>query len=130
MFHERARINYGGNKMKLDLYDSSRTFQVEEGKVTITDHGKITLGSDEMVSFRTPSGRECDFTAKNWGFYLGPSINGRLKNEGFKVALVMSKQGKIYINAVEEDKVEEFKEYLRTNQNSRIVRWLDEWSNE
>jgi len=80
-----------------------------------------------MVSFVTESGCECDFSAKEWGFYLGPSLNSRLKKEGFKTALVVNESGQIYVHAVEKNKICEFRKYLETNQNNRIICWLDEW---
>ena len=112
--------------MKTDFYSKPRKFKILNNKVTITDYGKIRLNKEEMISFKTRSGRECDFTAKEWGFYLGPSLNSRLKKEGFKVALVLNEEGKIYINAVEKDKIALFKKSLKTGQNSKIICWLDE----
>jgi len=94
---------------------------------TICDLGKIYLADGEMVTFVTPSGRECDFTAKEWGFYLGPSLNSRLRKEGFKVALVLNEAGQIYVLAVERDKVVRFRSYLARGQNLTILCWLDEW---
>lgn len=111
--------------MKLNLTDKPREF-VALG-VRIKDFGKVYLAADEMISMVSPSGRECDFTAKEWGFYLAPSINSRLRNQGFKVALVRNQQGKLFLNAVEEDKLDLFKKYLKTNQDSEVLCWLDEW---
>ncbi|MBL7129799.1 MAG: hypothetical protein ISS45_00095 [Candidatus Omnitrophica bacterium] len=111
--------------MKTDFKNNPRIFKVKGFKVK--DYGKIYLKDGEMVSFVTESGREWDFAARKWGLYVGPSVNSRLKKEGFKVALVLNEQGQLYVNAVEEDKIEEFKEYLKTNQNNKIISWLDEW---
>lgn len=111
--------------MKLGIKNDPRVFEVKGFK--IKDYGKIYLDDGEMVSFVTKSGRECDFAAKEWGFYVGPSVNSRLKKEGFKVALVLNNLGQLYVNAVEEDKIDEFKKYLKTNQDNKIVCWLDEW---
>ena len=110
--------------MRLKLKGEPRVFEVKG--VKIKDYGKIYLGHDEMVSFVTKSKRECDFAAKEWGFYLGPSINSRLKKEGFKVALVLNEKGQLYVNAVEKDKIAKFKKYLKTNQNNKVICWLDE----
>lgn len=112
--------------MKLLLKENPRRFCVKG--LNIRDFGKIYLNDGEMVSFATESGKECDFTATKWGFYLGPSVNSRLKKEGFKVALVLNEQGQLYVNAVENDKINEFKKYLKTNQNNKIICWLDEWA--
>lgn len=109
--------------MKLNLITTPRTFTVND--VTIKDHGKIVLEPDEMVSFVTGSGREFDFTAKDWGFYATPSINGRLQKQGFKTALVENSQGRIYVMVVEQDKVELFEDYCRKEGQS-VREWLDE----
>ncbi|NOX15393.1 MAG: hypothetical protein GXP61_05135 [Epsilonproteobacteria bacterium] len=111
--------------MNLDLKDEPRIFGVKGHEVK--DFGKIYLDSDEMVSFKTKSNKEYDFTAKEWGFYASPSVNSRLKNEGFKTALVVNENNQIYIMVVEKDKIKEFKRYLKENQDNRIICWLDEF---
>jgi hypothetical protein len=110
--------------METSLKDSARKFKVNE-RVEISDFGKIKLDHNEMVSFVTESGKEYDFTAKNWGFYASPSINERLVKEGFKTALVKNTMGKYYIMVVENDKLKEFNEYLKIEENF-LVEWLDE----
>jgi hypothetical protein len=113
--------------MKTEFLDDPRIFTVKE--LEIHDYGKIQLEPQEMVSFQTPSGRECDFTATSWGFYLGSSLNSRLKREGFKTALVVNEYNKLHVNAIEIDKIEEFQTYLKENK-SKIICWLDEWFGE
>ena len=109
--------------MKTKFNKNPRIFEVKNNK--IKDCGKIYLSAGEMVSFVTKSGKECDFAAKDWGFYLGPSVNSRLKKEGFKVALVLNDKGQLYVNALENEKQKEFKKYL-VKQNSKVILWLDE----
>lgn len=111
--------------MHADLKENPRTFEVRGYQ--IKDFGKLQLDTGEMVSFVTKEGRECDVTAMEWGFYLGSSLNSRLRGQGFKVALVLNEQGRLYVNAVEENKIDIFKKYLKTNQNIRVLCWLDEW---
>lgn len=111
--------------MKTNLKALPRVFEVKG--VWIKDCGKIRLNAWEMVSFVTKTGKECDFTATNWGFYVCPSVNSRLKNEGFKVALVLNEKGQLYVNAVETGKIGLFRKYLKTNQKNKIICWLDEW---
>jgi hypothetical protein len=111
--------------MKLEIKDPPREFDGSGAR--IKDFGKVHLAADEMVSMVTASGKECDFAAKEWGFYLAPSLNARLRNQGFKVALVRNQQGKLFLNAVEEDKLELFQKYLKTGQDSEVLCWLDEW---
>ena len=113
--------------MHSDLTANPRIFSVPQSGGSIHDYGKLHLASNEMISLKTASGRECDITAKSWGYYLGPSLNGRLKKEGFKSALVANEQGKIFLHVVESEKLEEFKKYLGEQPGSRILCWLDEW---
>lgn len=111
--------------MKTEFNSYPREFAIKG--VTIKDWGKIYLEDNEMVSFKNVSGKECDFTAKNWGFYATPSVNGRLKNNGFKTALVVNETNQIYIMVVDCNKIDEFKNYLKNGQNNKIICWMDEW---
>ena len=112
--------------MQLELNDKVRIFKVRGG-ITIKDFGKIFLEANEMISFKTETGKEYDFTAKEWGFYATPSINGRLKKEGFRTALVVNEDNKIFIMVVEIEKIPLFKKYLKKNQDNKMICWLDEW---
>jgi hypothetical protein len=108
--------------MDLRLNDSPREFTV--GPYSIEDHGKVVLSPIEMVSL-VANGSECDVTRHEWGYYLGSSVNDRLANEGFKSALVMNPDGKVFINVVERDKIDAFASYLDEN-DSTVLCWLDE----
>jgi hypothetical protein len=109
--------------MKPDIKDKPREFGV--GAHTIRDFGRVHFQDGEMITLVSPSGRECDVTAMEWGFYLAPSLNSRLRAQGFKVALVCNSQGKLFLNAVEVDKENLFDCYL-LEQQSRLICWLDE----
>lgn len=109
--------------MKLGINDKPREFGV--GTHTIRDYGRVHFQKGEMITLVSPSGRECDVTAMDWGFYLAPSLNARLRAQGFKVALVCNKEGKLFLNAVECDKHSLFDKYLH-GQQSRLICWLDE----
>ena len=105
-----------------------RLFVVND--ITIADHGKVKLEAGDMITVTTKSGKECDLSAMDWGLYLGSSINSRLLKEGFRVALVKNAQGKFFINAVEIDKIESFKKYLKLAPESKLVCWLGETQND
>ncbi len=111
--------------MKLDIKDKPREFGV--GDHTTKDYGRLHFLDGEMVTIVSPSGKECDVTAMEWGFYLAPSLNARLRDQGFKVALVCNNQGKLFLNAVEIDKKSLFEQYL-LEQQSKLICWLDEVS--
>lgn len=112
--------------MKLDLKNSPRTFRVGlEQQIEISDCGTVRLSANEQVTFVTDSGKEYDVAAKDWGFYATPSMNGRLKNQGFKTALVRNSKGQVYIMLVEPEKMDLFQQYL-TDDKNEVVEWLDE----
>ena len=106
--------------------DPPRRFRVGlDESIELSDCGRISLEADEQVTFVTRSGREHDVVAKSWGFYATPSVNGRLKREGFKAALVRNSQGMYYVMVVETDRIEDFHEYLRV-ERQELCEWLDE----
>ena len=107
--------------MKIKISKKPRKFSVQD--VTITDYGKIFIDSNQMISFVTKSKKKYDFTCKEWGFYISPSINSRLKKEGFKIAQVKNKKGKFYLMAVEREKKSSFKSYC-FDQQLKILKWL------
>lgn len=115
--------------MKIIINKKPRVFEVGRHKgIKISDCGKVWLNGNEQVTFVTKSGKEYDVAAKSWGFYATPSINARLKKEGFKTALVKNEQGRYYIMLVETSKTVQFKKYLKIEKN-KIVNWLDELRN-
>ena len=113
--------------MKIDVNDPPRVFYADaEKEYAISDCGKVHLEPEEQVSFVTANGKEYDFVAKPWGYYASPSINHRLRNEGFKTALVKSVRfNRHYIMAVDDSMLDEFDLYLEATQQE-VAEWLDE----
>ena len=112
--------------MKVKLKKIPREFKVGiNGETTIKDFGKIEASENEMLSFVNQNGKEYDVAAKDWGFYATPSINGRLKNEGFKTGLVRNSFNKYYVVLVDEEKLDSFYSYLKLD-DQVLVEWLDE----
>ena len=112
--------------MKFNPNQPPRVFHVGEGgNIAISDMGDIALAPDEQITFVTESGARYDFARKAWGYYATPSINGRLRNEGFKTALVQNEQGRIYVMAVEAARIALFEEYCRVEKQT-VLSWLDE----
>ena len=111
--------------MKLNICEKPRKFCVGKDKnIIISDYGKIRLLPDEMVTFINKGGKNYDIVAKNWGFYATPSLNGRLKAEGFRTALIKNLNNKFFIWLVEIGKEDLFEKYLK-NEQQYIVCWLD-----
>lgn len=111
--------------MKLQIKDTPRPFQVGKGgSITIKDTGSICLEPNEQLTFMTPGGAETDIVRKDWGFYATGSLNGRLPEHRLRAALAVNKQDRYYIMLVEKGFEEQFKTYLKTEENN-LVCWLD-----
>lgn len=109
--------------MKIRTIDPPRAFSV--GGVTISDCGRVALAPDEQITLTTESGGEVDVTRKDWGFYLGPSLNARLAGFGLRAVLVKnSASGKFNVFAVERGREPAFDAYL-VAQGHAVVAWLD-----
>ena len=112
--------------MKINLHNDPRVFKVGRKIVRkIKDMGKIFLLSNEQLSFINSNGQEYDFQKTEWGYYATSSINNRMVKEGFKTALTINKQNRVFILAVEFDKLKIFESYCNDN-DLRVIHWLDE----
>lgn len=103
----------------------ARRFSVGLGEpLTISDCGRLELAPDEQVTFVTPSGGEYDLTAKEWGFYATPSLNGRLSRFGLRAVLVRNRLGQYFVLLLESGREENFFDYL-DGERLQIIAWLD-----
>ncbi len=78
-----------------------------------------------MITLVSPEKSNVDITKKNWGYYVTPSVNGRLLDEGFKTAVVKNTSGQIYVLVVHQDKMSLFKDYIK-EENMMIIDWLSD----
>jgi hypothetical protein len=108
--------------VKIRKHEPPREFQA--GLVRIRHCATINLEPDEQVTFITPGGHEYDVVRKDWGYYATPSMNGRLREQGLRSALVCNIQGKIFLRLVEQERVEAFRTYL-AQQQEILLSWLD-----
>lgn len=112
--------------MELRLKNPPREFKVgTNGAITIKDMGAIVLEPDEMVTMTLPSGKGMDVSRKSWGFYATPSVNARLKQEGFKTALVKNTVGRYFVMVVDSACLPDF-EYYCQSEDQQVIQWLDE----
>lgn len=112
--------------MEVKQNDPPRRFRVGVANdIEMTDCGRVHLDENEQVTFVTESGKQHDFAAKSWGFYATPSINGRLKTQGFRTALVRNWARRYYVMVVEAEMLDDFRDYLMREGNE-VVEWLDE----
>ena len=112
--------------MKSNFRKEPRDFTVGmRNKITIKDFGEICLDPNEQISFVTEDNSRYDVVRKEWGFYATPSVNARLKDEGFKTALVKNEIGRIFVMLVKENMIDIFQEYCRIEKQN-IIKWIDE----
>ena len=112
--------------MEIKVLNPPRKFSVGlENQITIKDCGQVILSEDELVTIKQNTNNGYDVVSKSWGFYATPSLNGRLKELGFKAALVENSQGKIFIMLVDKNKLGDFNNYLLIEKH-HVVKWLDE----
>ena len=112
--------------MKIFEKNPPRSFTVgKNGNTKIEDCGSIYLEDNEQVSFLTNDQKEYDIVKKDWGFYVTPSLNHRLKEQGFRSALIKNKKGSVFIMIAEKNKLDKFKDYI-LNEDNQILMWLDE----
>ena len=115
--------------MKTKINKKPRVFNAGfANKDQVKDFGKIFLNSNEQITFIN-NNKEYDFGTKNWGYYATPSINGRLKNSGYKTFLVKNTLNKIYLMVVDKLKIDYFINYC-DNENQKILLRLDNFTDE
>ena len=110
--------------MKIKIKKKPRVFKVSIGnrKIQLKDTAEIILKQNEQVTFKNFSS-EYDVAKKDWGYYATPSINGRLKKEGFISALVKNKKKMIYLMVIHKSKKSEFNKYCKLH-DQKVVKWL------
>ena len=111
--------------MKIKELIPARKFNVGTNQQICINHcADIYLKNNEQVTFVNENSSEYD-AAKKIGVLRDPSINSRLVNQGFKTALVKNTKGQFYVMIVFKEKLEEFGDYLNSEDN-HVVEWLDE----
>ena len=85
-------------------------------KITLTKTSEIQLLNNEFVTFKDRN-KEYDFSKKNWGYYISPSINNRLKKNSYEVFIIKNKLERFFLCSVKKTEKKTFSNYLkRTNQ--------------
>lgn len=111
--------------MKVNRKDPPRAFNAGHGsKITIHDCGEIALEPDELITFVTEKGAHHDVCRKDFGFYITQSLNKRVRDSGFRAALMRNALGHYYVVLVEAGREDRFEAYLR-DENQELVSWMD-----
>jgi hypothetical protein len=111
--------------MKFQPKQPPREFEVGfDKKGKIRDCGTLHLDHDEQVTFVTDVGNEYDVTRKEWGFYAGPSLNGRLAGFNLRAVLVKNRVDRFFVLLVERGMESSFERYVH-DEPLKIIAWLD-----
>ena len=112
--------------MKISCIDPPREFEVgfPENRLKIKDCAHISLSPDEQITFITETGAENDVVRKKWGYYITPSLNGRLLKFNLHAVCAKNRIGQFFILLVEKGKEKEFQEYIRI-EKMKIICWFD-----
>ena len=107
----------------MKIIKKNRIFKVGINNITLNEVAKISLKSNEMLTF--VNGKvEYDIVKKNWGYYATPSINSRLLKFSLKTCIIKSKvTNNSFIILVQKNKKKEFNKYLK-NESCIVVKWL------
>lgn len=77
--------------MKFLQQNPPRSFLVGNAKkFELFDHGSVYLEDNEQITFKAVTGSELDIVRKDWGYYVTPSLNARLRNNGLRAVLVQN----------------------------------------
>ena len=97
--------------------------------ISLQDCGEIIFSENEQITISNNYGKSNDIICKDWGFYLGNSINYNLKKKGLKLSLVVSYASnppRTYLNLVDISKIKKFEQYC-IKYNAKVVCWLDDF---
>lgn len=112
--------------MKIDEKKPPRAFQIGAKKIIQIEHmADIKLETNEQITFVTDLGSEIDVVKKEWGHYMTPSINKRLKTFGLETFLVQNSRGNVFVMTVEPQSMEKFKVYLDFTEQKIIFNLSD-----
>ena len=110
--------------MKTIKRKKPRIFLVSKrNNIFLKDVGKIILNDNENLTVTGRDKKEFEICRKDWGYYLAPSLNVRLRKQGFWTVLVKQKK-KLFLLIVNKNKQKLFKNYIKL-ENYKIIKWLD-----
>ena len=95
----------------------------KKNKIFLKDVGKIHLNEDELLTIVSNNKKNYEICRKDWGYYATPSLNFRLKKNGFRTILAKQKK-KFFILLIDIDKLKSFKQYAKI-ENYKIIKRLD-----
>lgn len=81
------------------------------------------MSNNENLTISSKDKKNYEICRKNWGYYATPSINFRLKKNGFRTLLVKQNK-KLFVMIVDNSKRKLFEQYIKL-ENYKIIKRLD-----
>ena len=113
--------------MKFFEVNPPRRFNVGNTPIELRHTANLQLSPDELVTLLSPDGRELDIVSKNWGYYVTPSLQDRLKRNGMRAALmrnIVTRQ--LFVVVVYLEETESWRAYM-SEEDQELVMWLDDF---
>jgi hypothetical protein len=105
--------------MKITKY--IRKFIVSQN-ITITERGQLVLENDEQILLSNGEDIPFEVCAKDWGYYIGGSLDQRMKSYGKILYLCQNSKEQRYLLLVNEKQRSQFLEYLKLNEMTVMSR--------
>jgi hypothetical protein len=112
--------------MKFVEVSPVRSFRVGLTNVVLHHVADIRLEADELITLLNSRSNELDVVAKSWGYYVTPSLTGRLRTNGMRAALMRNVETRhLFVVVVDTDHLSDWHQYM-ADENQEIMMWLDE----
>lgn len=95
----------------------------KKNNIFLKDVGKIYLNDDENLTITSSNKKNYEICKKSWGYYATPSLNDRLRKNGFRTFLVKQRK-KLFVLLVENNKQKQFNHYIKM-EKYQIIKRLD-----
>lgn len=112
--------------MKFVEITPTRNFRVGLNNIVLHHVADIRLEDDELITLLNSRSKQLDVVAKSWGYYVTPSLTGRLRTNGMRAALMRNVETRhLFVVVVDADHLPDWHQYM-ADENQEIVMWIDE----
>lgn len=100
--------------------------KIKIGKLILKKTADIQLLNNEFITFKDKN-KEYDFSKKNWGYYISPSLNNRLKKNSYVVVIIKNKLNRFFLCGVKKTEKKSFTSYLKETEQKVICKLNDKF---
>ena len=108
----------------MKIKKKNRSFKVGiKNNIKLNHCANIELSKNEFITFIDADKNEYDFCKKEWGYYISPSLNKRLRKNNYKIGLFKNKDNSKFFFAVNINKIKKLKLYI-SQEKIRLIKWF------